>query len=116
MAQNVSKSKQVSLRMANEIHSQVNSYAKKHNLSFSKATEKLIEAGLQVESEPLATRKDIERLITETENLKLQNETTRAVIVKAIENQPIAVQQQLPEVSEKPHKSFRGLFKRKESK
>jgi predicted transcriptional regulator len=53
------------------------------------------------------------------ENSRRQEESNRLMIqaiIQAIKEQPIAVQQQLPEVSEKPHKGLRRLFKRKESK
>ena len=57
-----------------------------------------------------------EVITAKLESIEAKTESQATLLLEAIKNQPIAVQQQLPEVSEKPHKSFRGLFKRKESK
>ena len=93
MSQKSSKKKNVSMRIANAIHSDVTIFAKAHNLTFTEAVEQLLEEGLKSKSEPVAKRSDIERLIAETQKLEQSHETTRVALVQAIKNQPIAAMQ-----------------------
>lgn len=94
MNQKSSNKKNVSMRIANAIHSDVSIFAKAHNLTFTQAVEQLLEEGLKSKSEPVAKKSDIERLIAETQKLEQSHETTRAALVQAIKNQPIAAMEQ----------------------
>jgi hypothetical protein len=95
--------------MSSALHERLSTYAKTHGISLTDTVVKLLEKGLEADAVQVATKQDIE-LLTK------QQEIANLTIIQAIREQPIAVQQQLPEVSEMPHKGLRGLFKRKVSK
>ena len=92
--------------MTNSRHAELGKWAKKHEMSLSEAADYLIDKGLEAENEPKATRADIERIITETQALKTQQEATGALIVQAINEQPV-------QVLEAPKKSIFDKFRRK---
>lgn len=73
----------------NGTHSRLTTYAKSKGITLTNAIENLLEIGLQAELDPPANRSDIERLIA-------HQETTRAVIVQAIKEQPITLQELPP--------------------
>lgn len=108
MAQNTNKEKHISVRVTNGTHSQLTTYSKAHNLTLSKAVETLIEKGLQSELEPLATRKDIELLKSESKERDLDLEKSLIMLNDTIKNYPIQIQPQnlLEFEEEKPKQSF----------
>lgn len=109
MAKKINKNKQVSLRISSEIHSKLTTYANAHSLSLTDACVRLIENGLIAEYQQLATKDDIERLMLDNKRRDSEEQTRLTLLLDAIKNQPIAVQQ-LPPVDSDTKKT--GLFQR----
>lgn len=100
MAVNSNKEKHISVRVTNATHSEVTTYAKAHNYTFSKAVEVLLESGLKAEHQQLATKTDIELLLSDNKRRDAEEQTRLTLLLDAIKNQPITVQQ-LQEPEEK---------------
>ncbi len=106
------KTKNVSLRMTNALHAKLMAYATAHDLTQTKAIEELLEKALKAQSESLATKTDIELLLSETRRLQDKQESTQATLMQAIQNQPITIQElALKEKENKPKGLFSRLFK-----
>lgn len=87
MAEEKNKSKHISVRVPNVTHSELQVFAKAHDMTMSKAVLFLIEEGLKAQNqEPAATKADIERLLD-------KQTTAQALILTAIKEQPIITQQ-----------------------
>ena len=88
------KEKRITVRLTNSRHSNLLVFAKAHEMTISKAIEFLLDEGLKSQNqEPIATKSDIDRLLTETKQLQEQQEITKIALVQAIKEQPITVQQ-----------------------
>ena len=87
MTQEKGKSKHISVRVPNKTHSELQVFAKAHDMTITKTVVYLLSAGLKAENqEPVATKTDIDRLLD-------KQEVTQALILTAIKEQPIVVQQ-----------------------
>ena len=101
MGTETNKEKRITIRLTNVRHSELTTYAKAHNMTLTKAVEQLLDEGLKAKNNQIITKSDIELVLSETkriqeqqQRLSEQNETTRAALVQAIQNQPIAAIQQ----------------------
>lgn len=111
MTKNSNKEKHLSVRVTNGTHSELVTYAKAHNLTLSKTVELLLEKGLKSEMEQVATKDDIEIIKSKIETLEANEITRNTLLIDAIKNQPIAVQNQLEEPKKDEEKS-KGFFAR----
>lgn len=116
MANETNKEKHLSVRVPNGTHSDLTIYAKAHNMTITKAVEELLQEGLKAKNEPVATKSDIERLVTETKQvqeqqkrLEEQQETAKLALVQAIQNQPVEIQKIEP-----PKRRWFDFFKGKD--
>ncbi len=111
MSDKSKKEKRITVRLTNVRHSELTIYAKAHNITLTKAVEELIEEGWKAKNDPLAKKSDIEKLLSETKQLQEQQELTKNALIYAIQNQPIAVQEQL-EASKKDEEKSKGFLAR----
>lgn len=111
MANNSNKEKHISVRVTNGTHSELTIYAKAHNCTLSKAIEDLVEAGLKAEHVRVATKEDIELLMSDNKRRDLELEKALKLLQEEVKNQPITVQQSLLEPSEHTNKK-KSLFKK----
>ena len=95
MPKKVNKNKQLSLRISSEIHSKLTTYANAHSLSLTDACVSLLEKGLKAELEPAVSKTDIEMLKAKIETLDANQTVRNTLLLDAIQNQPIAVQERL---------------------
>lgn len=106
------KEKHLSVRVTNATHAKIATYANAHEITVSKAVEQLIEKALKTELEPLATKNDIETLKSKLEVLEAAETTRNTILLDAIKNQPVTVQElALPKKDDKPKGLFSRLFK-----
>ncbi len=112
MSDELRKEKRITVRLTNVRHSELIIYAKAHNITLTKAVEDLIEEGWKAKNDPLAKKSDIEKLLSETKQLQEQQELTKNALIYAIQNQPIAIQNQLeePKRNEREPKRFLSRF------
>ncbi len=111
MSKKINKNKQLSLRISSEIHSKLTTYANAHSLTLTDACVYLVEKGLKSEIEQPATKDDIEIIKLKIETLEANEVTRNTLLIDAIKNQPIAVQNQL-EASKKDEEKSKGFFAR----
>lgn len=101
------KDKRLNLRMTNSTHSDISRWANKNDMSLSEAAVYLIEKGIEAETEPKATRADVQNVTYEIQAIKTEYEKSNLMLLKAIQEHPV-------QVIEAPKKSFLDRFKRKD--
>lgn len=114
MTKNSVKEKRVTVRLTNSRHSELTTYAKAHEMSLSQAIETLVDAGLKAEHIRVATKEDIELLVSDNKRRDLELEKALNLLHEEIKNQPIQIQpqNQLLEGHKKKKESIlRRLFK-----
>lgn len=120
MADSSTKTKTVSIRLPNKELGQVDAYALAHDLNRSQAMLEILRKGLgsDAASSSAADAKldaiaaKLDGIASAQGELKAQQLAQATVIVDAVKNQPIAVQQQLPAAEPAGSEPRKGLLGR----